>query len=55
MDSGHYSWKHSGETHITNETEWVEGAPKGYTALHIKGRDVKLTGNDLVDDQNRIK
>ena len=55
IDSGHYSWKYSGIDHITNQNEWVADAPKGYTALKIKNKDIKLTGNDLVDDQNRIK
>ena len=55
MDSGHYSWKHSGEPHITNATEWVADTPKGYEALKIKNKDIKLTGNELVDEENRLK
>ena len=55
IDSGHYSWKYSGMDHIVNETEWVADTPKAYQALKVKNKDVKATGNDLVDEQNRIK
>jgi len=34
-DSGHYSWKLSGQKPIVNETEWVDSAPKGYTNLQL--------------------